>query len=302
MKKNNALLIIVALLLSLTLLAGCSSSGIVRESIEASSENHITVATETETTKETEPPTMGDWTLEECKNTTGIFIAHEDGTFTQFYGGGYLEQDWSYNALGMFMRNDIFEHNPAIGKEDKLVLFCDSTYLLEMVPVNWQVGVLYHKLDDGTRCYTLAKKDSYGDIRCYTYYDNHETVENKVAYIDGTPIEDYPFEFVQGGTQNTTGCGFPKGSTVKLGVVNGSAIIEETYEASATYFDCNVMRDLYGASDDVHCLYPTPTTDGYAIIDIYDGWHDNEIPSGTYVLKLKMGSSYIAYLLNWENS
>ncbi len=302
MKRNIILLKIVALLLSLTLLAGCSSSCTVRKNTAHSAKNDVTVDAEIETTKETEPPTAGDWTLEECKNTTGIFIAHEDGTFTRFYGGGYLKQDMSHNSLGMFMRNDFFENNPTIGKDDRLVLFCDSSYLFEMLPVNWQAGVLYHKLDDGTRGYTLAKKDTYGDINCYTYYENHETVESNIAYVDGIPIEEYPFELVQGGPLNATGCGFPKGSTVKIGEVKGSAIVEETFEVCATYFDCYVERNAGGVSDDEFFLYPTPTTDGYAVIDMYDGLHEREIPSGSYVLVLDMGRSYIAYLLNWVNS
>lgn len=250
---------------------------------------------------ESTPAMQGQYTLEDCQGSTGIFIAYADGSFDRFYGGGFLDQDGMYNANGMFLRNDIIDYNPSIGKDDKLVLFCDSSYTFEMVPVNWETGVLYTKLEDGTRGYTRAIKHQYG-VDFFTYYENYETVQNSILYIDGVSAKEYPFEIVQGGPKNTTGYGFPKGTTVKLGTQSGSAIIEEEYEVSATYFDCRVIRNIGKVSDDEYFLYPTPTTDGYAVINIYDGLHDREIPSGAYVLVLRMGRSYIAYLLNWENS
>ena len=249
----------------------------------------------------TEPVMQGQYSLEQCKGKTGIFIAHADGSFTKYYGGGYLDMNSMRNATGMYIENYIVDRNPTISKSDQLVVFCDTSYGIEMLPVSWDVGVLFRDLGNGTYGYTRAMKHKYG-VDFFTYYDNHETVEESILYIDGIPAEEYSFVTVQGGPKNTTGSGFPKGTTVRLGIQNGSTLVEEEYKVDATYYDCELKRNTGGVSDDQYYLHPTPTTDGYAIIDIYDELHDREVPSGTYVLVFSVGRSYIAYLLKWQNA
>lgn len=295
--KIKTTLLIVSLV---SLLVGCGMSGdVISETVNSTG---ISEQIPTELATEiTEPVMQGQYTLEQCKEKTGIFIAHEDGSFTKYYGGGFLKQDGMYNANGMYIRNYLIDRNPPIGKNDKLVLFCDEKYTFDLLPVNWEVGVLFSELEDGTYGYTRAIGHKYG-VDFFTYYDNFETIQNSIHYIDGVPAQEYPFEIVQGGPKDTTGYGFPKGSTVKLGAQSGSALIEEEYEVSATYFDCQLIYNTGGVSDDEYFLDPTPTTDGYAVIDIYDARRDREVPSGTYVLVLRMGRKYIAYLLNWQNA
>ena len=243
---------------------------------------------------------MGDWSLEECKDTTGIFIAHEDGSFTKYHGGGYLDKNGAGNSEGMFLLDERAEKNSTIGKNDKLVVFCDSEYTLNLLPVSWEVGTISFLDNNGTRRYIRALNyDQYG-VDFY-FYGKKEITSWNVMYIDGILAKDYPFEIVNGEDGKPIACGLPNGKTINFGVVDGTTLVEVPYTVNATYYNCRVKRNSGLASDQEHYLYPTPTSDGYAVIDVYDGWHDVEVKSGKYVMELRMGRSYIAYLLDWQN-
>lgn len=249
---------------------------------------------------EMSPDTMGDWSLEECKDTTGIFIAHEDGSFTKYHGGGYLDKNGAGNSEGMFLLDERAEKNSTIGKNDKLVVFCDSEYTLNLLPVSWEVGTISFLDNNGTRRYIRALNyDQYG-VDFY-FYGKKEITSWNVMYIDGILAKDYPFEIVNGEDGKPIACGLPNGKTINFGVVDGTTLVEVPYTVNATYYNCRVKRNSGLASDQEHYLYPTPTSDGYAVIDVYDGWHDVEVKSGKYVMELRMGRSYIAYLLDWQN-
>ena len=289
------------LLLLPILLMGCADSGATKQESGSSVNTRETEVEITEAPTETKQQYIGRWTLEDCQSATGIFIAHEDGSFTKYYGGGYLDKNGAGYSEGMFLRNDIAEVNTAIGKNDKLVVFCDSDYTLSLLPVKWEVGTVAYSLDDGTKAYLrILNYDKY-DVDFFEYRTNGDTVERDIMYVDGISAKDYPFEIVGGEDGSSVGCGFPEGSDVKFGVAEGTTLNEETYTVNATYYYCKAKRDAAGASEEQHYLYPTPTSEGYAVIDIYDGWHNAEIPTGLYVMELRMGRSYIAYLLNWQN-
>lgn len=296
--KRRLIDFLVPILLVAVLFVGCGNS-----ETGGSEETDVTenrkVEEVTEAPTETEPRMIGNRSFEECKNSSGIYIAHEDGSFTSLPGGGFVDFEGGYE-YGMFMRNKIVEATPSLSKSDKIVLFCDSDYTLQLLPVNWAVGVVYSKQDDGTVGYTRVIKDQYG-VTFYTYYNNNETEREYILFVDDISAEDYPFEVEGGENGKSTGYGFPQNETVKLGVKKGSALVEREGEVSATYFDCRIKRGL-SVSEDLHCLYPTPTADGYAVVDVYDGLHKAEIPSGKYVMMLRMGKKYIAYLLDWTNA
>lgn len=310
MKKKTIIPILMSLLIIVIFFWGCTNSkkepntGItdntsVTSETEDSSVSQKTTEAPTYPTTESTPKLIGKYTLEDCRGTTGIFIAHEDGSFTKLVGGGYIDQEYSID-IGMYMRNKLVKNSPSIDKSDKIVVFCDAEYSLRMLPVNWEVGVIF-TTENGVDGYTRAIKHGYG-IDFYTYYVNHETVEVNITHIDGIPVDDYPFEIVGGENGEPAGCGFPKGTTIKIGVSKGSSIVESKAEVSATYFDCEAKYDNYGNSEDLHYLLSTPTTDGYAVIDVYDKWHSTEIPSGKYIMILDMGKKYIAYLVDWQNN
>lgn len=306
-RKNNGIKIMIFLLL-IIMLGGCvnSADGQLenKQSTEKGEQEVVEttlVPTTTEPTMQTEPITIGAWSLEDCQSSTGIFIAHEDGSFSKYNGGGYLDKNGAGYSEGMFLHNDIAEANPTIGKADKLVVFCDSDYHLSLLPVKWEVGTMAYSRDDGIKSYLrVLNYDKYG-VDFFEYRNDGDTFERDIMYVNGILAKDYPFEIVGGEDGTPIGCGFPKGTDVKLGVVEGTTLNEETYTVNATYYYCKAKRDYAGASEEQHYLYPTPTAEGYAVIDVYDGWHNTEIPAGMYVMELRMGRSYIAYLLNWQN-
>lgn len=310
MKKVAVIPILMSMLIIVVLVWGCTDSkkqqdiditdsSSITSKTEEYSESHKTTEAPTNPPVETTPKLVGNFTLEDCKSTTGVFIAHEDGSFTKLVGGGYVDQEYTID-IGMYMQNKLVKKSPSIDKNDKIVVFCDSEYSLRMLPVNWEVGVIF-TTENGVDGYTRAIKHGYG-IDFYTYYVNHKTSEVNITHIDGISVDDYPFEIVGGENGESEGCGFPKGATIKIGVSKGSSIVETDAEVSATYFDCEAKYDNYGNSEDLHYLLSTPTTAGYAVIDVYDKWHNTEIPSGKYIMILDMGKKYIAYLIDWQNN
>lgn len=284
---------VILIILMAFVLVACGNENIPYET----SQVDVTILEETIPT-ETKICTIGDLALEDCQGNTGIYIAYEDGSFTRYYGGGYLDTAATYYAEGMFLRNDIAEKNPVIRKNDKLVVFCDSDYTLSLQPVKWETGAIASQYLDGTKVYMRAIKDAYG-VDFFMYCEG-DTTGWDVTHVDGISVEEYPFEIV--GEGNSAGAGLPKGETIKFGVVRGTTLKEQSYPINATYYRCDVSRNVAMASEEEHWLYPTPTSSGYAIIEIYDGFHNIEIPTGRYVMELRMGKSYIAYLLDWENS
>lgn len=302
MKRQNIGIKLGILLLLLTALTGCANSVDRQEENKQPTEKGRQEVVETTSMPIlTEPATIGRWSLEDCQSATGIFIAHEDGSFSKYSGGGYLDKNGAGYSEGMFLRNEIAEANPAIGKSDKLVVFCSSDYTLSLLPVKWEVGTMAYSLDDGTKAYLrILNYDKYG-VDFFEYRNNGDTIERNIMYVDGIPAKDYPFEIVGGEEGTPIGCGFPKGRDVKFGIAQGTTLNEETYNVNASYYYCKATRDIAGASEELHYLYPTPTSEGYAVVDVYDGWHNTEIPAGLYVMELRIGRSYIAYLLNWKN-
>ena len=310
LQNRNITLIVLVIIIS-SFVLGCGESYTQNQIPTDPLELNIEDSDATEAIV-TEPEMEGRYTLEECKEKRGVFIQYEDGSFDRYPGGGYIIGQNSVNASidGMFMYNSDVAQIPIITESDSLVVFCDSSYSLMLNPVNWENGALSINSDGMYGYGRILEQNKYG-VTLYVYFENNEISQKNVSYIDGMPAQDYqlevinevvtPYEGMSSKSLNITSYGFKESSSVKLGIKQGSSIVEEEFVADVTFFDCGSdnrnwqIEDYYG-------LDTQATTNGYATVDIYDNLHNKEIPSGLYVMKLNMGRSYIAYLLNWHNS
>ena len=305
------LYVILLLLCCTTLILGCDGSIVEATLPSTSTIGNATEPVEIETAVS---EMLGDYTLDECKSSWGVYIAHEDGSFTRYPAGGYCEGLDAYESCcnGMFLVNNIVESIPDyVNKSDKLVVFSDAEFSLDLIPVNFQVGAIQLSAEDGTEGYGLITSQNENATWMNAYYKNHEYDSVKILFVDGVPSQEYQFEMTEQEVTPYKGMpneieyvisyGFTPDSAVRLGVAEGTTLVETTYEVSATYYDCAIdHRDWQ--KEDVYYIICTPTSDGYATIDMIDVVAEETIPTGVDVMLLRSGGRYIATLLNWENN
>lgn len=292
-KRGTMLLVLLLLLASLSV--ACSNS----ESQEIPKETAVNTeaskaATEVavETTAETEPEAamQGKYTLEECTSKRGVFIAYEDGSFDLFPVGGYCYgySRFSEGLDGFYIANSVAEAIPDVGRDDKLVVFCDDNYYLTLYPVHGEISTIRTESENGVTGYGRLSNT----LDCvYVHYEDGESETIRIEYINGEPADVYdavklnyevkPYKGKNSVAVSVELTGFQKGEPIRLGIVDGTAVSEYDYSADATYFDCNNEHNNWDEEDAYGINYGvqvTPTFDGYATIDF------SEVPDGKYVV------------------
>lgn len=265
----------------------------------------------TEATKTSEMPTetepaiqmQGWYTLEDCTNSSGFFIAHEDGSFSRYRHGGYCLGLTSGEIAfeGMFLADSIADSLPVISTEDTLALFWGSNYSAYVFPIHGEIATIQVTAEDGTEGFGRIESSSSMNI----HYRNHESARVRIQTINGESPDKYQIEKVIITVNPYSGMrresvswqltGFKRDATVSLGIAEGTLLVETTYDIDSKYYACNPEMNNWD-EEDVYYPGTLATKQGYAALDF------TEIPSGCYILVVRGNGKYIATLLNWKNS
>lgn len=246
--------------------------------------------------------TKGLFSLEDCKEYDGLYYAFDDDSFNLFSTGGYCLGGKGY-IDGMYLANDNM-HSTFDGI-DKLVLFWESEYTLNLYPVSAQIPVIQ-----------LEREDGIGGFGCFTwsntsvleaYYRDHVHESIEIQTINGAPPEEYESECIEFTVNPYKGIpseeryfclnGFKPNTEVTLGIAEGTTLEEKTYKVDATYYECGRDSNHY-EEEDSYYIKTIPTAQGYAELDF------SEIPDGEYVMVLWYNgfSNYRATLLELHRS
>lgn len=259
--------------------------------IETDAHAEVAITESTETTVPTQN-IVGSYTLEDCQERggTSFYVRYSDNSFDQINKGYVL--DWGNGApytLGTVYRDfhDLIidasadERNPTITDDNQLVLFCSEdffvSYRIEAVESS---GTTISRInEDGKReaiFFSNSIKD--GSLRCDQYWVAGKSIREvdngtpkiECTYINGFAVGDHPGLPLAEGTWH---CNVPEGETYKLGVVEGTTLVEKEYIADARFY-------IQSDEDEYYEFKMIPTVDGYAIIDLSD------IPNGEYILQV----------------
>ena len=276
---------IIPVLMLLALLVSCGSNS----ELEATTPTEPAVTepaqtepatTEPEPTEPefTKPYTMGFYTLEDLQSYEGFCILYPDGSLDKFSKGSVL--DWGngapmtygtdYNPEHILINRADDDANCGRLKNGQLVFFCseDTAVRSGIYPVDYSGCTISRYNDDGKLEAVFVRQDgaTYGWRRGYSI--GSPKIDVRVDTINGLPIAEYAPKLEKADTQYYAS--FPPYSTFLVGVVEGTAIHETEYTSD---------RNFYFQTDEKYPLKLTPTTDGYAYVDLTD------IPDGDYVLK-----------------
>lgn len=260
-----------------------------------------------EGTIEPSPKKQGPFSIEDCKNRSGVFISYDDGSFGIIPSGGYCEglSTWYDGFDGMYMPDILVEATPIVTKDMNLVLFWDSDYLLSLHPIHAEVSAFQTVSDDGTSGYGRMGQinTKYQSASIYLSYRNHESTYIDPVYINGKPAYEYPAEHFSWTVRPYSGVSQDYtyemwnfvGDTITLGTGEGTTLIEKTYDIDAKYYDCYSDHNSC-EEQDVHYLKGIPTPSGYATLDLSD------VPSGRYAMVLEYNNqkNYKAFLLTLQ--
>ncbi len=254
----------------------------------------------TEAIETTEPEIymIGEYTLSAAKDAGGVFIAYEDGSFDILPTGGYMTDEG-----GMYLANSIRDRLPEFNANSKLVVFSDVSYSVATYKVNQKIPAIYMS-DWGTAHAYGRLSQGKTDIYVESLNNGYETLP--VDYINGEPAQEYeavvidwvvhPYKGMTSQEERYNLVGFQEGTEVCLGFVDGTSIVEKTYNANCTYYDWHPMHNNYDESDGYE-LSAKATYDGYAVIDL------SEVETGEYVLRITCYGDdsryYYATFLKW---
>ena len=313
-KKKIALMLTLLLIFSIVFSACIASDAQTNPTLSPS-----LFTDPTSYSSEVEEPavsTRGQYTLGQCKENKGIYIAYDDGSFDRYPAGGYCYgfstvHSWIY---GMYLPNNTVDRIPVIDEDDTLVVFSDSDYYLYLYPVNWEVGAIQFTSDDGAQGYAHIQQQN-EDIVSVSAVDRvHGHDSWSVLYIDGIPAPEYeleitlqefaPSRYAPSDLDAVFTYSLPRNSSVVFGIAEGSTLVETTYQVSATYYECFPSHRDCKFEDRYHPDL-LPTSEGYAIVNLNERDSEDIIPNGHYVMVLEFAEEgnrgYIATLLDWNN-
>lgn len=326
MDKTNVRLVSALLLVLLIMMSGCSKKNEQSKKEINSPETAAIVEEqqveekgiqEEETIKvvETEPTEgyslEGSYTLEDARRMTGIYLAFEDGSFDRYKTGGYCNglTKSSTDFNGYYASNSMLLQIPTyVTAEDELAVFSDKDFKISLHPINFEVGAIEFVSENGVAAYGHCNYLFNDSMNVSVHYDNHDSEVIDVLYVDGVAPSAYPLEVSELVVHPYKGMkskeeiaryySFPRGGSVTLSTAQGTTLVEQTYDVSATYFDLQVNRNDWDVVD-YYFLDCKPTTEGYAKIEMYDSWQGVSIPAGKYVMVFKTDSTYMATIINW---
>lgn len=306
--KKKTIVRLLTLVMMATLFSGCHKSGeeesILGEQVSVEKNSMQNEATETsEVLAETEPviQKQGGYTLENCVNSFGFFIAHEDGSFSRYLHGGCCPKiDNNVRGFeGMFMEDIDAENIPILTSKDTLALFWDSNYSVSVLPVHAEEAAIQVTAEDGMEGFARLSESS-----IFIYYRSNDYAHVTLQTINGESPDKYepeevcftvnPHKGMPSETASYKIRGFKRDATVSLGIAEGTTLVETTYDIDCTYYNCNRSMNNW-EEEDIYYPSTRATTQGYAVLDF------TEIPSGRYVMIVEGNGKYIATLLNWQN-
>ena len=242
-------------------------------------------------TTEPEPSTIGKYSLEKLVkyNYVGIFVAYEDGSFDGYPTGGYVwdaEEYLSYIS-GYFVPGDLSDKIDRIDANAKLVVFSPSSFSLTLFPIHASVSCLDMSGETGQPSYgKIGQLEDYGSS-LRVYYENGDYDVKSIEYINGVPAHTYeavkienevhPSKGIPSRVETVVHYGFTAGENITLACSEGTRLIEESYIANATFYDCYPDHNDYSEPDE-YDIQLNRTSEGYAILDF------SEVPSGRYVM------------------
>lgn len=195
-----------------------------------------------ETEKIEEVSKIGMYTLEECIGYDGVYFAFDDGSFNWYNMSGYCLGGKAY-IDGLYLANS--DMHSVITEPDKLVLFWEDEYSIELYPVTAQIPVIQLEKEDGTKGFGQLEYSGTPVLKA-SYRDN-EYERIKIQTIDGAPPEDYETEHVEFMVNPYKGVpleevlvrmdGFKQDTEVTIGIAQGTALEEKTYQVDATYYE-----------------------------------------------------------------
>lgn len=231
---------------------------------------------------EPEHTAIGEYTLEECQESPGLYILHSDGSFSKYYIGTPLY--WNYLPMtygtdpwpeDLVMANWEVQSNTDLSDQGQLVLFFpyDDRVVQGLYPVT----------ESG---YTLGRYNSDLKLVCLFHTRNStnafsEWTAGETFYwsnvvdcttINGINSKDYVFPVIEERDFSS----FSPEEEYTIGRVSGTTLVEETYKTNYTYF-------LHDEKSVDYTLNATP--DGYAVFDFSD------TPVGEYVFTISYWNS-----------
>ena len=264
--------------------------------------SYVTESTEMEVKSEMEEvQQIGTYSLDDCVEYDGLYYAYDDGSFDKVATGGYCLGGKGY-IDGMFL-DDYYKSK--IEGTDKMVLFWEGQYSMELYPVAAQIPVIQLEKEDGTRGF--GHFDWSDTSVLVTYYRDHVHERVIIQTINGALPEEYEPECIEFTVNPYKGIpseeryiclnGFKPNTEVTLGIAEGTTLEEKTYKVDATYYLCSRDSNHY-EEEDSYKIKTTPTAQGYAELDF------SEIPDGKYVMVLWYNgfSNYRATLLELHRS
>lgn len=228
---------------------------------------------------EPEHTTIGEYTLEECQESPGLYILHSDGSFSWYRIGNPLS--WNYRPMtygtdpwpeDLVMYNWEVQSNAELLNQGQLVLFFpyDEMVVQGLFPVT-ESGYTLGRTQDSKKICLFHSQGSETDLSEWTAgSDNLNYVD--YTTINGIDKNDFDFPTTEGARFSS----FPPDEEYTIGRVSGTTLVEETYKTRYTYF-------LHEENPVDYTLNATP--DGYAVFDFSD------TPVGEYVFTISYWNS-----------
>lgn len=292
--------LLMVAIVSFTLIA-CGEKTVQEEPSNQSLDNETTEMNTESTSKN-----LGEYTLSECISSDRVYIKYNDGSFDRYGAGGYCRKfSMGSGFYGMYLPDKYLKYTTTLNlsnDERKLVVFASGEYSLTLHPVHAEVAVFTTSKDDVIGYGHIGQITDRG-VTIDIIYSNHEWEDIFATYIDGKPATEYEAEILEwyaypysGATSVDVYCrleGFKKGTTVTLGVVEGSTLVEKQYEVDATYYDCDPQHNNW-QDEDIYYLECIATPEGYAEVDL------TGVPAGKYVMLYDYDGYYCATVLTIE--
>lgn len=298
--KNNIISLILIVLIVAALFSGCGGPDNVADTTADTATETVatTVAVETDLVPvtETEPAvqTQGALSLEDCQSISdpAMYVLYSDGSLDRLYNGAVL--NWSkYPApqYGAFTENkDLIiscssdARNPKINNSNQLVIFCtiDNNDYVEtglyarfnIAPVQAKGCTISRTNEDGKwEALFFGNNEDDGSLYCSKYWRIGRSMTSPedggfdCTYINGIPVGDYPGIPLADGAAY---CALQEADIYKLGVVEGTALVEKEFTANANYY-------FQGPNTEIKM---TPTASGYALVNLED------FSAGDYIVQI----------------
>ena len=227
--------------------------------------SYVTESTEMEVKSEMEEvQQIGTYSLDDCVEYDGLYYAYDDGSFDKVATGGYCLGGKGY-IDGMFLDDyykskieilkklfyesrfsykQIYELNTALeffekefNQLDKMVLFWEGQYSMELYPVAAQIPVIQLEKEDGTRGF--GHFDWSDTSVLVTYYRDHVHERVIIQTINGALPEEYEPECIEFTVNPYKGIpseeryiclnGFKPNTEVTLGIAEGTTFLLGRY-------------------------------------------------------------------------